>query len=281
MKLCRIGNEGTEVPALIDADGRIRSLGGIVKEFDEAFFAQGGLERVAGLDVAGLEEVAAGGRMGACIGPLGKIVCIGLNYRDHAAESGWPLPTEPTIFLKGCRVSGPDDAIAMPVGATKLDWEAELGIVIGKRAYGVSEDAALAHVAGFCIVDDVSERAFQHERGGQWVKGKSAAGFAPTGPWLVTRDEVVDCQSLAMELKVNGIVRQHGSTADMVFGVKEIVSYVSQFMVLYPGDLISTGTPAGVGAGQKPTPTFLEIGDEIELTISGLGTQRHTIIAPA
>jgi 2-keto-4-pentenoate hydratase/2-oxohepta-3-ene-1,7-dioic acid hydratase in catechol pathway len=276
MKLCRVGQPGQEKPAVVDEAGQVRSLAGLAADIDEAFFAD--LDSLRGQKLDALPIISGSPRYGSCVSPRGKVVCVGLNYRDHAAESNMAAPTEPVIFIKGCRATGPDDAVPVPPGATKLDWEVELGIVIGKRAYGVSPKAALDHVAGYCIVDDVSERAFQLERGGQWTKGKSAEGFAPVGPWLVTRDEIPDPQSLGLRLEVNGTVRQNGTTADMIFGVVELVSYISRFMVLYPGDVISTGTPAGVGSGQKPTPIFLTDGDVVELTIDRLGRQRHQFV---
>jgi 2-keto-4-pentenoate hydratase/2-oxohepta-3-ene-1,7-dioic acid hydratase in catechol pathway len=278
MKLCRVGEPGQEEPAIVDDAGQVRSLAGLVADIDEPFFA--GLDSLHARNIAALPVIPGSPRYGPCVSPRGKIVCVGLNYRDHAAESNMAPPTEPVIFIKGCRATGPDDPVPVPPGAAKLDWEVELGVVIGKRACGVSQQAALDHVAGYCIVDDVSERAVQLERGGQWTKGKSAEGFAPLGPWLVTRDEVPDPQALALRLAVNGTVRQNGTTADMIFGVTELVSYISRFMVLYPGDVVSTGTPAGVGAGQKPKPIFLADGDVVELTIDKLGRQRHRFVMP-
>jgi 2-keto-4-pentenoate hydratase/2-oxohepta-3-ene-1,7-dioic acid hydratase in catechol pathway len=278
MKLCRIGPIGHEKPALLDFAGTLRSLDGLVPDIGGAALAPASLARIAAADHGALPTIPGGPRFGACVSQPTKIVCIGLNYRDHAAESGLPVPAEPVIFLKGCLATGPNDQIPIPREATQTDWEVELGVVIGTEASYVSEANALSHVAGYCVVDDVSERAFQHERGGQWTKGKSARGFAPLGPWMVTADEVPDPQALLIWLKVNGVGKQNGNTSDMIFGVAEIISYVSRFMVLYPGDVIATGTPAGVGAGQKPAMQFLQAGDTVNLGISGLGEQTHRFV---
>ncbi len=279
MKLVRWGEKGAERPGIIDTAGRVRSLDGAIADWAGAALSPAALARVAEVDILSLPLVADGTRLGACIGSVGKIVCVGLNYTDHAKESGMALPKEPILFMKATSaINGPHDPIAMPRGATKVDWEVELGVVIGTPAKYVSAEEALAHVAGYCIVNDVSERAFQLERGGQWDKGKSADGFAPLGPWLVTADDVGDPQALSLWLEVDGVRRQHGTTRDMIFGVAELVSYVSQFMSLQPGDVIATGTPAGVGMGQKP-PEYLREGQVLRVGISGLGEQRSTLIA--
>lgn len=278
MKFCRIGAPGKEVPAIIDPEGRARSLAGIVSDIDAAFIA-GGHTAILGRDVTQLPLLGAG-RIGACVANPGKIVCVGLNYADHARESGLPVPTEPVLFMKACRATGPDDDIELPRAALKTDWEVELAIVIGKETHYVSEDQVADHIAGYCVMNDVSERAFQHERGGQWMKGKSSPGFAPLGPWLVTRDEIADSGNLRIWLEVNGKRHQDGSTRDLIFSISTIVSYASQFMTFYPGDIISTGTPAGVGGGLKP-PTFLKAGDVVTVGIDGLGTQRHRFVSPS
>lgn len=277
MKLCRLGQPGSEVPAILDAEGRPRSLADIVPDIDADLMAAD-FAALADIDPSNLPAHDGDSRYGPCIAHPGKIVCIGLNYSDHARESKLPIPEEPVVFLKACKATGADDDIVIPRGATKTDWEVELAVVIGREAHYVDEPDALDHIAGYCIMDDVSERAFQHERGGQWVKGKSAPGFAPLGPWLVTADEVQDPGSLPLWLEVNGRRRQNGSTRDLIFSVPTIVAYVSRFMKLYPGDVISTGTPAGVGAGLTPA-VFLEPGDIVTLGIDGLGRQRHRFIA--
>jgi 2-keto-4-pentenoate hydratase/2-oxohepta-3-ene-1,7-dioic acid hydratase in catechol pathway len=278
MKLLRYGPQGAEKPGLLDRDGTIRDLSGLVGDIGGATLSDAGLERLRRLDTSKLPEVDPSVRLGPCVGGTGKFICIGLNYSDHAAETGATVPSEPIIFMKATSaICGPDDPVIIPRGSEKTDWEVELGFVIGKRAKYVSEADALDHVAGYCLVNDVSERHFQTERQGQWSKGKSADHFGPTGPWLVTRDEVADPQNLPMWLKVNGETRQDGSTATMVFGVKHLVAYLSQFMSLNPGDIVSTGTPPGVGMGMKP-PSYLKAGDVIELGIEGLGQQRQVCI---
>ncbi len=278
MKLLRYGPQGAEKPGLLDAGGKIRDLSGLVGDIGGATLSDEGLDRLRKLDTAKLPEVDPSVRLGPCVAGTGKFVCIGLNYSDHAAETGATVPPEPIIFMKATSaICGPDDPVIIPRGSLKTDWEVELGFVIGKRAKYVKEADAFDHVAGYCLVNDVSERAFQAERQGQWSKGKSADHFGPTGPWLVTRDEVADPQKLPMWLKVNGATRQDGSTATMVYGVGFLVSYLSQFMSLNPGDIVSTGTPPGVGLGMKP-PTFLKAGDVIELGIEGLGQQRQVCI---
>jgi 2-keto-4-pentenoate hydratase/2-oxohepta-3-ene-1,7-dioic acid hydratase in catechol pathway len=281
MKLLRVGEAGAERPAVMLQDGTIIDVSSEVGEIDGAWLEGGGIGRLAGVLAEGSDRfpiVDAGTRTGAPVARPGHVIAIGLNYADHAKEAGMDLPTEPIIFNKApSSYSGPDDDVLIPRGSTKTDWEVELGIVIGRGAeYLADEAAAMAHVAGYCICNDVSERDFQLNRGPTWVKGKSARTFCPTGPWLVTPDEVPDPQSLAMSLTVNGEVRQSGSTATMIFGVAHLVHYISQFMVLEAGDLISTGTPPGVGMGMKP-PVFLKAGDVMELEIEGLGRQRQTL----
>ncbi|MFC0505487.1 fumarylacetoacetate hydrolase family protein [Micromonospora costi] len=274
-----MGAPGRETPALLDEDGRLRDLSGVTDDLDAAFLAADGLARLAAVPVDELPvRDATGVRVGAPLRP-GKIVCIGLNYRDHAAETGAALPTEPVVFLKAPdTVVGPEDPVLIPRGSTRTDWEVELAVVIGRRArYLASTEEALACVAGYAVANDVSEREFQLERGGQWDKGKSCETFNPFGPWLVTADEVPDPQRLGLRLWVNGVLRQDGNTSDMVFPVAEIVRYVSQFMVLYPGDVINTGTPAGVALGQPDPKPYLTAGDVVELEIDGLGRQRQVV----
>lgn len=279
MKLVRFGEVGAEKPGLIDAVGRIRDLSGHVSDIAGAALLPDSLARLAAIDPETLPLLAEGTRIGPCVGQVGKFLCIGLNFSDHAAETGATVPPEPIIFTKATSaIIGPDDDVEIPRGSTKTDWEVELGIVIGKPAKYVSEEAALDHVAGWCLINDISEREFQLERHGTWDKGKGCDTFGPVGPWLVTRDEIADPLALDMWLEVNGQRFQNGSTATMVYGPAKIVSYVSQFMSLQPGDIISTGTPPGVGMGQKP-PRFLVPGDEMRLGITGLGTQHQRCIA--
>ena len=281
MKLVRWGQRGAERPGMVDGAGRVRDLSGVVADIAGPALSDEALARIAALDPAGLPQVPDGARLGPCVGAVGKVVCIGLNYRDHAREANLPEPKEPIIFLKATSaIVGPDDPVEIPAGAEKVDWEVELGVVIGRTARGVSQADALSHVAGYCIVNDVSERAWQMERGGQWDKGKAADTFAPVGPWLVTRDEVPDPQGLALWLEVDGVRRQDGTTADMIFGVAELVAYASQFMSLQPGDIIATGTPAGVGMGFKP-PVYLRPGQAMRLGVQGLGEQRSAVRAAA
>ncbi|QTD94773.1 fumarylacetoacetate hydrolase family protein [Burkholderia anthina] len=276
MKLLRWGPSGLEKPGLLDAESRIRDLSGVVPDITADTLSPAGLAMLAKLDPRALPEVAADTRVGVPVAHVSKIVCVGLNYADHAAESGMPIPEEPVLFLKATSsLTGPDDDVIIPRGSEKTDWEVELGVVIGTRASYVDEADALDYVAGYCIVNDVSERAYQLERGGQWDKGKGCDTFSPVGPWLVTHDEVPDPQALGMWLDVNGHRYQKGSTATMIFGVATLVSYVSQFMTLLPGDIISTGTPPGVGLGQRP-PVYLKAGDEMRVGIAGLGEQRQT-----
>jgi 2,4-diketo-3-deoxy-L-fuconate hydrolase len=279
MRLVRYGRPGTEKPGLLDAEGRIRDLARVIDDVTPAFLAPGALQRLRRLDLARLPVVRGRPRLGCPLAGIGKLVCIGLNYTDHAAEVSLPLPSEPTVFIKApSAVCGPRDPTVAPPGATKLDYEVELAAVIGREARCVDEADALRHVAGYCIVDDVSERAFQMERGGTTTKGKSADTFGPVGPWLVTADEVPDPQALRLWTTVNGEPRQDGNTANMVFPVRMLVAYVSRFMSLQPGDVISTGTPAGVGHGAKP-PRYLRPGDVVEMGITGLGVQRHAVVA--
>ena len=278
MRLLRYGLPGQEKPGLLDADGRIRDLSAHVDDIAGAALLPDGLDRLRAIDPATLPLVEGNPRLGPCVGRVGKMVCIGLNFSDHAAETGMAVPPEPIIFMKATSaIVGPNDPIELPRGSEKTDWEVELAFVIGKTAKYVSEDEAMDHVAGYCIVNDVSERAFQIEKQGQWTKGKSCDSFGPTGPWLVTRDEVEDPQKLKMWLEVNGHRYQDGSSATMVYGVRYLVSYLSRFMSLQPGDIVSTGTPPGVGMGQKPQ-VFLKAGDVEELGIEGLGTQRQTVV---
>lgn len=280
MKLLRYGPSGHEMPALLDADGVIRDLSDHVGDIDGGAISDDGLAHLSSLDPATLPVVSGDARIGPCVGNVGKFICIGLNYSDHAAESGMPVPDEPVLFFKATSaICGPFDNVEIPKGSTATDWEVELGVVIGRPAKYIDERDALDYVAGYCVINDVSERDFQLNRSGQWVKGKSADTFGPIGPWLVTRDEVPDPQKLAMYLEVNGKRYQDGSTKTMVFDVATVVAYVSQFMSLQPGDIISTGTPPGVGMGQKPDPVYLRPGDRIELGIEGLGVQRQQVTA--
>lgn len=279
MKLVRFGEPGAEKPGLVDADGAIRDLSGLVPDIGGEAISQAGLAKLAALDPASLPLAPAAARLGPCVAGTGKFICIGLNYADHAAESGMEVPPEPVIFMKATSaICGPNDPILIPRGSEKTDWEVELAVIIGKRAKYVSEEDALDYVAGYAVTNDVSERAFQIEHAGQWTKGKSSDNFGQIGPWLVTRDEVDDPQNLSMWLKVNGETKQDGSTRTMVYGVRHLVSYLSRFMSLHPGDVISTGTPPGVGMGQKP-PRYLRPGDVVELGIEGLGSQRQDVIA--
>ncbi|WP_457939837.1 fumarylacetoacetate hydrolase family protein [Mesorhizobium sp. 10J20-29] len=278
MKLIRFGESGSERPGLIDATGTVRSLAGIVADIGPSVLSDEQLARLRDLDTSSLPAVDEGTRLGPCLAGIGKIVGIGLNYSDHAAESGLPVPTEPIVFQKATSaISGPYDPVRIPPDAVKTDWEVELAFVIGKTARNVPESRAMEHVAGYAILNDVSERAWQTERQGQWMKGKSHDTFAPIGPWLVTRDEVADPQDLGMRLSVNGTMRQDGSTRTMIFGVAYLVSYLSQFMTLQPGDVVTTGTPPGVGLGMKP-PVYLKPGDVMRLEIDGLGHQQQEVV---
>ncbi|MCX7301500.1 MAG: fumarylacetoacetate hydrolase family protein [Rhodobacterales bacterium] len=279
MKLLRHGPSGAEKPGMLDAGGVVRDLSGVVPDIAGGVLSDAGLAAIRAVDPSELPAVAAGTRLGPCVGGTGKFICIGLNYADHAAESGMAVPPEPVIFMKATSaICGPNDPIIIPRTSTKTDWEVELAVIIGTKAKYVSVENSMAHVAGYAITNDVSERAFQTERAGQWTKGKSCDNFGQIGPWLVTRDEVADPQDLSMWLTVNGEKVQNGSTKTMVYGVAFLVSYLSQFMTLHPGDVISTGTPPGVGLGMKP-PRYLKAGDVVELGIAGLGQQRQDVIA--
>lgn len=279
MKLLRYGESGSEKPGLLDSQQKIRDLSGVVADIAGDVLGADGLAKLRGLDPASLPEVQGSPRIGPPIGQIGKFICVGLNYADHAAESGMPVPEQPVIFMKATTaVCGPFDNVIIPRGSKKTDWEVELGVVIGDIARDVPLESALQHVAGYLVVNDISEREFQLEQGGQWVKGKSCDTFGPIGPWLVTRDEVPDPQNLGMRLSVNAHRYQDGSTRTMVFGVAELVSYISRYMTLMPGDVISTGTPPGVGLGQKP-PVYLKAGDVMELEIEGLGSQRQQAVS--
>jgi 2,4-didehydro-3-deoxy-L-rhamnonate hydrolase len=281
MKLLRYGPAGYEKPGLLDRDGNIRDLSGAISQIDSLSLAPRELARLRKIDPASLPRVSGRPRLGVPYVGIGKFVAIGLNFSDHAAESNMPVPAEPIVFLKATTcITGPNDGIVIPKNSTKTDWEVELGVVIGTQAQYVEPGNALKHVAGYCLVNDVSERNFQLERGGQWDKGKGCDTFGPIGPYLVTTDEVPDPQSLDMWLDVNGEKRQRGNTRTMIFGVTHLVSYVSQFMTLLPGDIITTGTPPGVGAGMKP-PQFLRAGDVVTLGITGLGEQRQQVTAYA
>ena len=278
MKLVRFGKAGEERPGLIDANGDLRDLSGVVDDIAGKTLSPESLARLRAIDPTTLPQVSGNPRLGPCVGRVGKFIAIGLNYSDHAAESNMPVPAEPVLFMKATScISGPYDDVVLPRGAQKADWEVELGIVIGKDAKYVSEADAIAHVAGYCVVNDVSERAYQLEGTGQWVKGKSADTFGPIGPWLVTTDEIPDPQNLDLWLDVDGKRRQQGSTRTMVFGVVHLVSYLSRYMSLQAGDVITTGTPPGVGHGQKP-PVYLRPGNEMRLGISGLGEQKQRVV---
>jgi ureidoglycolate lyase len=279
MKLLRYGPKGQEKPGIVDAEGVVRDLSGLVYDIASDVLTDQGLAGIAEADLSSLPAVEVD-RYGPCVGGVGKFVCIGLNYSDHAEESGLEVPPEPVIFAKATSaICGPNDTVEIPRGSKATDWEVELGVVIGKEAKYIDEADALDHVAGYCVINDISERDFQNKRAGQWTKGKSADTFGPIGPWLVTRDEVPDPQNLSMYLDVNGKRRQDGSTNTMVFGVAHLVSYLSQFMSLQPGDIISTGTPPGVGMGIKPEPVYLKVGDNMELGIEGLGVQHQNVMA--
>jgi 2-keto-4-pentenoate hydratase/2-oxohepta-3-ene-1,7-dioic acid hydratase in catechol pathway len=279
MKLLRYGEAGRERPGVVDADGKIRDISAYMLDVAGDAIDPGALAELSALDLTALPLVEGNPRIGPCVAGVGKFICIGLNYSDHAAETGATVPSEPIIFMKASSaIVGPDDDVLIPRGSQKTDWEVELGVVIGKRAKYVSEADALDYVAGYCVSHDVSERAFQAERQGQWTKGKSCDTFGPIGPWLVTKDEIADPQNLSMWLKVNGETMQDGSSKTMVYGVAHLVSYLSQFMSLNPGDIISTGTPPGVGMGMKP-PRYLKPGDVMTLGIAGLGEQRQECVA--
>lgn len=278
MKYLRFGPVGQEKPACLDGEGHIRDLSGLIADFTPATVTVETLAELAGTDLSALPIVPPETRIGACIGAARNFYAVGLNYARHARETNNPEPAEPVLFSKATScISGPNDPIILPKGSVKTDWEVELGIVIGRSCDYVSESEALNHVAGYCTINDVSERAYQLEQGGQWIKGKSAPGFGPVGPWLVTADAVGDPQNLALNLSVNGTMHQSSSTSDMIFSVAEIIAYMSRFMRLMPGDIIATGTPEGVGLGLNP-PQFLRDGDVVELSVAGLGTQRQVVM---
>jgi 2-keto-4-pentenoate hydratase/2-oxohepta-3-ene-1,7-dioic acid hydratase in catechol pathway len=279
MKLLRYGPAGQEAPGLLGADGVIRDLSGVVNDISRGTLLPESIERLRAIDPDTLPRVAGTPRIGPCVGSVGKFICIGLNYSDHAAESGMPVPKEPIVFMKATSaIIGPNDDVVLPRGSEKSDWEVELGVVIGKPAKYVEEADALSHIAGYCTINDLSERAYQLEGTGQWVKGKSADTFGPIGPWLVTRDEVANCGALDLWLEVDGHRYQNGSTRTLIFGVPFLVSYLSRFMSLQSGDIISTGTPPGVGLGQKP-PVYLRAGNVMRLGVQGLGEQRQRVVA--
>ncbi|MBT7352663.1 MAG: fumarylacetoacetate hydrolase family protein [Acidiferrobacteraceae bacterium] len=281
MRLVRYGEVGAEMPGILDDQGSIRDLSSIVGDISPATVQAGELERIASIDPSSLPRVEGNPRLGPCVGQIGKFVCIGLNYTDHAKETGMPIPTEPIVFMKTTSaISGPNDNIELIRGSVKTDWEVELGIVIGAHTKYVSQENALDHVAGYCVVNDVSERQWQLEQGGQWIKGKSGDTYGPIGPWLVTRDEVPDPQNLDMWLEVNDKRHQDGNTRTMIFPVSQIVSYLSQCMSLQAGDVIATGTPPGVGHGMSP-PVYLQSGDVVRLSVEGLGLQQQRVVDSA
>ena len=282
MKLVRYGAEGSEKPGMIDADGALRDLSAQVADISGDMLSDESLAKLRQLDPESLPRVEGSTRIGPCVGNIGKYMCIGLNYSDHAEEQGLPIPEHPILFMKAnSAIVGPNDNVVLPRGAKRGDWEVELGVVIGKRAKYVSKENALDYVAGYCVCNDVSERHFQMKLTGTWTKGKSCDTFGPTGPWLVTRDEVPDPQALDMSLKLNGKQMQTGNTSTMIFSVAEIIEHLSQLFTLHPGDVISTGTPPGVGDGIKPEPVYLKAGDVMELEIEGLGRQRQSVTEDA
>jgi 2-keto-4-pentenoate hydratase/2-oxohepta-3-ene-1,7-dioic acid hydratase in catechol pathway len=281
MRLVRYGEVGAEKPGILDDQGSIRDLSSIVGDISPATVQAGELERIASIDPSSLPRVEGNPRLGPCVGQIGKFVCIGLNYTDHAKETGMPIPTEPIVFMKTTSaISGPNDNIELIRGSVKTDWEVELGIVIGAHTKYVSQENALDHVAGYCVVNDISERQWQLEQGGQWIKGKSGDTYGPIGPWLVTRDEIPDPQNLDMWLEVNDKRHQDGNTRTMIFPVSQIVSYLSQCMSLQAGDIIATGTPPGVGHGMNP-PVYLQSGDVVRLSVEGLGLQQQQVVDSA
>ncbi len=280
MKLLRYGNKGREKPGVLDAQGKIRDLSSVVQDVSSTTLASGLLEQLNTVDVSTLPHVEGNPRIGACVAGVGKFVCIGLNYKDHADETGAAYPKEPVLFMKATSaIQGPNDDVVIPRNSQKSDWEVELGVIIGKVAKYVSEADALNYVAGYCVINDLSEREYQLERGGQWDKGKGCDTFGPLGPYLVTRDEIPDVQNLRLWLELDGKRYQDGNTKNMIFGVAHIVSYLSHFFTLHPGDIISTGTPAGVGLGLKPTPLYLKPGQQMRLGIDGLGEQMQSTVA--
>ena len=279
MKLLRYGPQGAEKPALLDSNGDIRCLASVIRDIDGFALSDAALAMLRGLDPKTLPKVDKNARIGSCVARPVNYVCVGLNYSDHAAETNNPIPKEPIIFLKSLgALCGPNDDVLLPRGSKKLDWEVELGIVIGKRARYVPENDAMNHIAGYCVFNDVSEREFQTERGGTWDKGKGCDTFGPTGPWVVTRDEIPDPQKLSLWCEVDGKRMQDGTTATMIFDCRKLVSYISHFITLHPGDVISTGTPPGVGMGKKPNPIYLKIGQTMRLSVEGLGVQTQRVV---
>lgn len=279
MKLCRYGERGAEKPGLIDGDGALRDLSGVIDDISASVLGRDGLRRLMAVDPSTLPRVDGTPRFGVPVAHVGKMLCVGMNYADHAAETNAPVPEQPVLFMKATTaIGGANDTVVIPRGSVKTDWEVELGVIIGEVTRYVDVNQALDHVAGYAVINDLSEREFQLEHGGQWVKGKSCDTFGPIGPWLVTKDEIADPQKLALWLEVNGHRYQNGNTRTMVFGVAQLVGYISRYMTLMPGDVISTGTPAGVGLGLHP-PTYLKPGDVIELGIEGLGRQRQDVLA--
>jgi 2-keto-4-pentenoate hydratase/2-oxohepta-3-ene-1,7-dioic acid hydratase in catechol pathway len=279
MKLLRYGEIGQEKPGLLDNRGKIRSLDGLVDDISGDFLLPDSIEKLKSINIETLPYVQGKPRLGACVGSIGKFICVGLNYTDHAKETGAEIPSEPVIFNKWTSaIVGPNDNIRIPIGSNKTDWEVELGVVIGKGGSYIPEEKSLDHVVGYCVINDISEREYQLEREGTWDKGKGCDTFGPTGPWLVTKDEILEPNRLKMWLEVDGILYQNGNTSNMIFDIPKIVSYLSQFMSLQPGDVISTGTPSGVGLGQKPNPVFLKAGQIIRLGIEGLGEQKQLTV---
>lgn len=280
MKLLRYGDIGQEKPGILDSDGNLRDLSNIISDIDGDFLSRGGIDEINKLDLNALPKVSGSPRLGIPVSGTPKLICIGLNYSDHAKESNMAIPTEPVVFMKAISsLNGPNDDVILPNNSIKGDWEVELAVVIGKKTKNVDESDAMSHVAGYTICNDVSEREWQLEHGSQWSKGKSFDTFAPVGPWLVTKDEIENPQNLAMWLDLNGKRMQTGNTSTMIFGIEKLISYLSYFVTLQPGDIISTGTPPGVGMGIKPEPVFLSVGDEMRLGIDGLGEQKQTVIA--
>ena len=280
MKLLRYGDIGQEKPGILDSDGNLRDLSNIISDIDGDFLSRGGIDEINKLDLNALPKVSGSPRLGMPVSGAPKLICIGLNYSDHAKESNMAIPTEPVVFMKAISsLNGPNDDVILPNNSIKGDWEVELAVVIGKKTKNVDESDAMSHVAGYTICNDVSEREWQLEHGSQWSKGKSFDTFAPVGPWLVTKDEIENPQNLAMWLDLNGKRMQTGNTSTMIFGIEKLISYLSYFVTLQPGDIISTGTPPGVGMGIKPEPVFLSVGDEMRLGIDGLGEQKQTVIA--
>ena len=280
MKLLRYGDIGQEKPGILDSDGNLRDLSNIISDIDGDFLSRSGIDEINKLDLNALPKVSGSPRLGMPVSGTPKLICIGLNYSDHAKESNMAIPTEPVVFMKAISsLNGPNDDVILPNNSIKGDWEVELAVVIGKKTKDVDESDAMSHVAGYTICNDVSEREWQLEHGSQWSKGKSFDTFAPVGPWLVTKDEIENPQNLAMWLDLNGKRMQTGNTSTMIFGIEKLISYLSYFVTLQPGDIISTGTPPGVGMGIKPEPVFLSVGDEMRLGIDGLGEQKQTVVA--